>query len=333
MGWMASLDSIVGVDRVDGRLDVEAIATKKTVSTIELAPRHRCTLAQRRPLSLRLGAVSSGRAFLGDRCQGSGPVARADLRCPLMWSLSCWRLPIPAFIRRCWCSGATGCVPQWHEAIQRDRLKPSNAGGEFKEPRAFKRHAIECPGSMGAMRPTAYRRNARGLATARHSNTSACRPPRCLPPVTPSPSRPPAERLPQKRRPLARPLAPRRAGGSTGPHWVGPAPVGRPNGRHRPSVAPGHPRAQVRHRPLGAGPHHHRDPATDRGRLQSRSRVEAAALPAAASRPPRHRTRRAGHRPRGRRGLALESGETPDVAGPGRHWPSTTRHAPMTPRP
>jgi transposase len=53
---------------------------------------------------------------------------------------------------------------------------------------------------------------------------------------------------------------------------------------------------------------------THRGPLPSRPHLEAAApygLAAAAPRPPRHRARRAGDRPLGRRGLALGSGATP----------------------
>ena len=52
--------------------------------------------------------------------------------------------------------------------------------------------------------------------------------------------------------------------------------------------------------------------------LPSRPHLEAAAphgLAAAAPRPPRGRARRAGHRPLGRRGLALGSAATPGVAG------------------
>ena len=52
---------------------------------------------------------------------------------------------------------------------------------------------------------------------------------------------------------------------------------------------------------------------------RSRPHLEAAAphgLAAAASRPPRHRARRAGHRPLGGRGLALGSVATPAAVGP-----------------
>ena len=157
----------------------------------------------------------------------------------------------------------------------------------------------------GGMRPTAYRRNARGLRDRQAFERSACRPARCLPPAAPKPRSPTSSASPARTSAAGMPAG-TRAGWrrwQRRPDRAGPRACPTPTPRPGPGAAPGRPRPWLRHRPLDPCPHHHRDRAAHRDPLPSRARLEAAAPPAglaaAAPRPPRHRARRAGHRPLG----------------------------------
>jgi hypothetical protein len=95
VGWVASLDSIVGVDRLDGHLGVEAIAPKKTTRTLELARRRWRSGgptqfdAGSRPVTSTCRSTAALKGRLRRERTSATPGAPWPAR--LMWSPSCWR--------------------------------------------------------------------------------------------------------------------------------------------------------------------------------------------------------------------------------------------------